>query len=80
MEKTRNAKTGIQKRPVSARADTSPCRATLRTVKVRGREALGGRVAEKYGFSYTENMESAMPGLLFPCLLQADPHEKLRGM
>ncbi|KAK7808411.1 hypothetical protein U0070_014273 [Myodes glareolus] len=33
VEKTRNAKTGIQKRPVSARADTSPCRATLRTVK-----------------------------------------------
>ncbi|CAO2614510.1 Protein kinase C-binding protein NELL1 [Lemmus lemmus] len=34
VEKTRNAKTGIQKRPVSARVDTSPCRATLRIVKI----------------------------------------------
>lgn len=51
MEKTRNAKIGIQKRLVSARMDTSLSRATLHTVKVRSARSCG-EVVEKFISSY----------------------------
>ena len=51
VEKTRNAKIGIQKRLASARVDTSLFRATPPTVKVRAASSCG-EVAEKYVSSY----------------------------